>query len=117
VRVEALYKDSQGSGEKTGTFQTNFDATGFAPGCDPNTPPSFDVTKGDALVPPEKEAKHDEKNDKKADRDEKREAKKEAKPVTKPASPPPPKLPPPPAPPPAVAEPAPSSKSQQDFNP
>jgi hypothetical protein len=28
-------------------------ADNFGPGCDPNTPPSFDVTKGDAIAPKE----------------------------------------------------------------
>ena len=35
-----------------GSLKDEFDATGFAPGCDPNTPPSFDVTRGDMLAPP-----------------------------------------------------------------
>lgn len=52
VRIEAVLKDAQGSGKQTGSVDSTFDATGFAPGCDPNTPPSFDVTRGDALAPP-----------------------------------------------------------------
>src|SRR5580692_4341527 len=52
VRIEAVLKDAQGSGEQTGSVDSTFDATGFAPGCDPHTPPSFDVTRGDALAPP-----------------------------------------------------------------
>jgi hypothetical protein len=49
VRIEALTKirDQDRSGE----LRSDFDATGFAPNCDPNTPPSFDVTKGDLLLP------------------------------------------------------------------
>jgi hypothetical protein len=66
VRIEASAADGQGKNEKIGSLQADFDATGFAPGCDPNTLPSFDVTKGDALAPkpepkPDKEAKHEEK--------------------------------------------------------
>ena len=41
----------QSQNEDTGSLRSDFDATGFAPGCDPNTPPTFDVTKGDALAP------------------------------------------------------------------
>lgn len=33
--------------EITGTLETEFDATGFEKGCDPNTKPKFDITKGD----------------------------------------------------------------------
>jgi hypothetical protein len=121
VRIEAILSDSQGKGEKTGSLQTDFDATGFAPGCDPNAPPSFDVTKGDSLAPPpDKEARQDEKREeKKVDREEKKEQKKEARPTVKPVSPPPPKAPPPArpaAPPPSPAPPS-AAKQQQDFNP
>jgi hypothetical protein len=49
VRIEATSK--QGNSEETGALRSEFDATGFQPNCDPNTPPNFDVTKGDALVP------------------------------------------------------------------
>jgi hypothetical protein len=118
VRIEAVIKDGEGQGEKTGSLKSDFDATGFAPGCDPNTPPTFDVTKGDELAPPPE----DKKDDKKADKE-----KKEAKPPPpKPANaaPPPPKLPPPPAPPAATAAPAPAPTTPpptpppaQDFNP
>jgi hypothetical protein len=117
VRIEAVFSDSQGKGERTGSLQTDFDATGFAPGCDPNTPPSFDVTKGDALAPPaDKEVKQEEKREEKKG-EEKKEEKKEAKPTAKPASPAPAKLPPPPRPTsqPAAAPPPPAK--QQDFNP
>jgi hypothetical protein len=119
VRIEAVLSDSQGKGEKTGSLQTDFDATGFAPGCDPNTPPSFDVTKGDALAPPDKDVKQEEKREeRKGEREEKKEEKKEAKPTARPVSPPPPKPPPParPAAPPPPA-PVPPAKQQQDFNP
>jgi von Willebrand factor type A domain len=119
VRIEAVIKDGEGQGEKTGSLKSDFDATGFAPGCDPNTPPTFDVTKGDELAPPPE----DKKEDKKADKD-----KKEAKPPPpKPASaaPPPakPAAPPAPAPAPAAPPPAPTTPPPptpppaQDFNP
>ncbi len=39
VRVEAAFKDSEG--EKSGSFDSRFDAAGFAPGCDPSAPPTF----------------------------------------------------------------------------
>jgi hypothetical protein len=107
VRIEAFTKDDKGNEERRGSVTSEFDATAFAPGCDPNTPPSFDVTKGDALAPPEK-----------AKPDEKKEGKPQA-PVRKLASPPP-KLPPPP-PPPAASPPPPPPESPppppQDFNP
>jgi von Willebrand factor type A domain len=114
VRIEALYADSQGKDEKTGSLQTDFDATGFAPGCDPNAPPSFDVTKGDALAPPpEKEAKHEEKKEEK-----KKEDKKDAKPLSKPIAQPPARVSvsPPRA---SVGAAAPETPPppQQDFNP
>ena len=113
VRIEAAIKD-EGGQEKTGSLKSEFDATGFAPGCDPSTPPAFDVTKGDELAPPPEEKKSD-----KADKD-KKDAKPAAKPAT--ASPPPPKLPPPPAPtapaaPPAATTPPPAPPPAQDFNP
>ena len=106
VRIEAVVKDSRGTSEKTGSLESDFDATGFAPGCDPNTPPSFDVTKGDALAP-RREVKHDEK---KGTKEEKREEKRAARPASKPAAPAAARLPPPPPPPPAATPP-------QDFNP
>jgi hypothetical protein len=107
VRIEASAADSQGKNEKIGSLQADFDATGFAPGCDPNAPPSFDVTQGDALAPPKPE-KQDKKDDKQG------EKKKESKPAPKRAAP---------------AKPAPSTttkapsesprpaKQLQDFNP
>jgi hypothetical protein len=49
VRIEAVAK--LGNDEQTGDLRSEFDATGFTPNCDPNTPPTFDVTKGDALMP------------------------------------------------------------------
>jgi hypothetical protein len=52
VRIEAVLKDAHGNAQQTGSVDSDFDATGFGPGCDPTTPPSFDVTRGDALAPP-----------------------------------------------------------------
>ncbi len=52
VRIEATAKDEKGNVERTGSVTSDFDATGFGPGCDPNTAPAFDVSKGDALKPP-----------------------------------------------------------------
>jgi hypothetical protein len=105
VRIEAVVKANPNDSEQVGSLRDDFDATGFAPGCDPNTPPSFDVTRGDALAPPPPEKDKDKKVDAKVH-------------VTvKASSPPPPHLPPPP---PANAQPAPAPTpppAQQDFTP
>ncbi len=62
VRIDADVKDAKN--ERTGSLTSEFDAAGFAPGCDPNTPPTFDVTKGDALAPKKDEGdKHAEHKD------------------------------------------------------
>jgi len=129
VRIEASYADAQGKNEQTGSLRSDFDATGFAPGCDPNTPPQFDVTKGDTLAPkppaddsdkPDDKKKKDKDSDKDKDKGDK--PAKPAKPA-RPASPPPPKLPPPPPPAQAAPPPAPPPASPppppppQDFNP
>jgi von Willebrand factor type A domain len=105
VRVEAVVKNSPNDAEQTGSLKSDFDATGFAPGCDPNTPPNFDVTKGDALAPPPP--------DKKAD------VKVKAVVSVKASSPPPPHLPPPPPPSGAAQAAPPPAKpaAQQDFTP
>jgi hypothetical protein len=110
VRIEASASDSQGRNEKIGSLQADFDATGFAPGCDPNAPPSFDVTKGDALAPkPEKQATKDNKPEAK---------KKESKPAPKVAAP---AKPVPPTVPKATADGAsvstPPAKKPEDFTP
>jgi von Willebrand factor type A domain len=112
VRIEAVLKGDPSKGEQTGSLRSDFDATGFGPGCDPNAPPSFDVTRGDALAPPQDEPRREEK---KGDHETRR-----AKPP-RPASQSPPRPAPPPRPPPAqtpAAEPSsqPSDKPQ-DFNP
>ena len=109
VRIEASAVDSQGKNEKIGSLQADFDATGFAPGCDPNAPPSFDVTKGDALAPPKPEPEKQAKKD-----DKEREKKKESKPAPKPAAP---AKPAPSTATKAVRESPPPAKQQQDFNP
>ncbi len=140
VEIEAVWPDERKNEEK-GSLKSEFDATGFAPGCDPSSPPSFDVTKGDALAPPPAEDKERAKKEEKRQKDDKKEEKKEQKKEEKeekraehrappkPASPPaaaprataaPP--PPPAAPPPAPATPppppeAPPPKPAQDFNP
>ena len=107
VRIEAVAKDKDGKTEKTGSLKSQFDAAGFAPGCDPKTPPTFDVTKGDALAPP----KADKEKDKEPGKSEKSDAPKAT------PKPPPgagPKLPPPPPPPPLAPTPPPP---KDDFAP
>jgi hypothetical protein len=112
VRIEAALKDPEGQNEKTGSLKSDFDATGFAPGCDPNTPPTFDVTKGDELAPPLDDGKRSDKSDK--DRKDARPA--PAKPSVAPAARAAPAALPPP-PPPAATAPAPAPPPAQDFNP
>jgi hypothetical protein len=56
VRIEAVTKI--GDSERTGSLRSTFDATGFGANCDPNTPPSFDVTKGDLLAPAKPPERH-----------------------------------------------------------
>jgi hypothetical protein len=46
VRVEATVTNPKTKGEQTGSLRGDFDATGFGPGCDPKTPPTFDVVQG-----------------------------------------------------------------------
>jgi von Willebrand factor type A domain len=110
VRIEAVLKESQGTNEHTGSLRSDFDATGFQPGCDPNAPPTFDVTKGDALAPVEK--KEEKKEEKKKEDEKKEPPKAQPKPAPPPPKPPPPAPPPPPPPPAAPPKPPP-----QDFNP
>jgi hypothetical protein len=113
VRIEALYK-SNGK-EESGSLKRDFDATGFAPGCDPTAPPSFDVTKGDALAPtppapPKEEPAPPVEVKEKPEKPEKKKKERE-----KPARPAPPAAKPAP---PAPAPPAPAPpKPQQDFAP
>jgi hypothetical protein len=97
LKIEAEWKTPDGKSSKTGSFETDFDATGFGQGCDPKQPPNFDVHKGDALAPGEKkkdekkeekrvEKKEEKKPEKKA---EKKEEKKEEKKAEAPKLPPP----------------------------
>jgi hypothetical protein len=53
LRIEAIAKDAAGKSQRTGSFESEFDASGFSQGCDPNQRPNFDLTKGDALAPKE----------------------------------------------------------------
>jgi len=50
LTVEAHSKDPNGD-TASGHTKSEFDATGFGTGCDPNQKPNFDITKGDALAP------------------------------------------------------------------
>jgi hypothetical protein len=134
VKIEAVVKKNPNDTERTGSLKDDFDATGFAPGCDPNAPPSFDVSRGDLLAPPPPPDK-DKDKDKKAD-DKKADAKKDAHATVKASvsasaatagsskASSPPHLPPAP-PPQAAPEPAPAAPPaqpsppppQQDFTP
>ena len=49
VRIEA---DARWARRRDGIAAERLRRHGLRPGCDPNTPPKFDVTKGDALAPP-----------------------------------------------------------------
>jgi len=119
VRVEAVVKNSPNDSEQVGSLKDEFDATGFAPGCDPNAPPSFDVTRGDLLAPPPPPEK-----DKKADLKAHAAVKASVSTTTTVKASSPPHLPPPPPP---KAEPAPAPASPppaatpppppQDFTP
>jgi len=116
VRIQAVVKNEKDGSERAGNLRTDFDATGFAPGCDPNTPPSFDVTQGDLLAPPPDKPKKDEKQEK-PEKHPARPARpaapaaqaQPAQPAPQPSPPPPAASPPPPPPP--------TPKPAQDFNP
>jgi hypothetical protein len=62
VKIEAIAKSE--SSERHGNLTYRFKADNFAPGCDPNTPPSFDVTKGDAIAPKKTAEEQDRQPDK-----------------------------------------------------
>jgi hypothetical protein len=47
VTIKAKHTPKDKKKEVSGELETEFDATGFKPGCDPNTKPKFDITKGD----------------------------------------------------------------------
>ncbi len=106
LKIEAEAPTDDGKSKRSGAFETEFDATGFTKGCDPNTPPNFDIHKGDALKPKDKAEAKDKPEPKPtaapapkkepakgevkasghfgADRDEKPEAKPAPKPAPKP---------------------------------
>lgn len=119
LRIQALVVDSKGREQLSGSVTSEFDATGFAPGCDPNAPPNFDLTKGDALSPPASASAAPPSapppSEKSNPPEPEKEPQAEAKRATRkaPSSPAPPKLPPPPPP----ESPPPTPPSQQDFNP
>lgn len=122
VRVEAVVKPGPNANEEVGSLKDEFDATGFAPGCDPNAPPSFDVTRGDLLAPPpppekDKGKKADLKKDVhvtvKASVSASASTPKASSPPHLPPAPPPQAAPEPAAPPPAQTPPPPP----QDFTP
>ncbi len=118
VRVEAAVKNSPNDSEQTGSLKDEFDATGFAPGCDPTAPPSFDVTKGDLLAPPAPvEKDKGKKLDVKASAHVtvKATAGATAKPAGAPHLPPPP--PPESAPAASPPSPPPATPPPQDFTP
>lgn len=112
VTVEAVYKPKSAAGEgseRTGKTEAEFDASGFGPGCDPRTPPAFDVSKGDALAP-----KPDERRkDKEREKDDDKPKKPKAAPSGGGAS----QLPPPPPPAPAPPPPNHPAAEKQEFNP
>jgi hypothetical protein len=51
VELEAIAQTDKA--ERRGSLSYRFAADAFGPGCDPNTPPNFDVTKGDTIAPKE----------------------------------------------------------------
>jgi len=65
VSGEASTQSKPASGSRSGSMTSDFDAAGFGPGCDPNSPPHFDVTKGDALAPKKKDDDKDDEPKKK----------------------------------------------------
>jgi hypothetical protein len=97
VKIEATWKGEDGKSNKSGAFESEFDASGFTHGSDPKTPPNFDVTKGDALAPKKEEAKEEKKkeHDKDKDDDKKHEKKHEKKEEKKTAPSGPSPIPPP----------------------
>jgi hypothetical protein len=50
VTIKGKHKPEKKKKEISGDLETEFDATGFEKGCDPNTKPKFDITKGDAAA-------------------------------------------------------------------
>lgn len=54
VSIQATHA-VDGKNSQSGSLETDFDASGFKPGCDPNTKPKFDITKGDGLITKDEE--------------------------------------------------------------
>jgi len=106
VKIEANAKDEKG--ERSGSLVSEFDASGFTHGCDPNTPPTFDVSKGDALAPKKDDNDKNDRNDKASERKDDRPHPA----AVKPAQGGPARLPPSSAP-----SSSPTAKQPQDFNP
>jgi len=104
VKINVQAKDQKG--ERSGSLVSEFDASGFTHGCDPNTPPTFDVSKGDALAPKK------EDSDKSSSNGDKGEVKANVKATAKPSQGGSVRLPPPPSS--SSSQPA---KQPQDFNP
>ncbi|MFO7563771.1 MAG: VWA domain-containing protein [Enhygromyxa sp.] len=50
VTIKGKHQPEDKKKEITGELETEFDATGFAKGCDPNTKPKFDITKGEMVA-------------------------------------------------------------------
>ncbi|WP_394822547.1 VWA domain-containing protein [Pendulispora albinea] len=113
VKIEAQAKDEK-KGERSGSLVSEFDASGFTHGCDPNTPPTFDVTKGDALAPKKQTSEDNDKGEAKDKGSEKRSDQRADKPraaAVKPTQGGTVQLPPPPT------SSSPPAKQPQDFNP
>jgi hypothetical protein len=91
VRIEAVAPGEDGKGERKGSLTARFDATGFGPGCDPNRPPRFDVSRGDAIAVKdtarEREAERGKGAGKEPREHKKGDAKKPGQPVQPPANP------------------------------
>ncbi|WP_394837255.1 VWA domain-containing protein [Pendulispora rubella] len=108
VKIHVQAKNEKG--ERSGSLVSEFDASGFTHGCDPNTPPSFDVSKGDALAPKKEDSEKSSSSG-----GEKGEVKAGARATVKPSQGGSVRLPPPPSSSPA-SSPQPA-KQPQDFNP
>ncbi len=116
VRIEAVWRGPRGGGEQRGSVESDFDATGFGPGCDPNSPPNFDVTRGEELTPPPpRPAPPPEIKVVKATQETRKPLKHSPAPAAPKPAPPPPA--PPPASPPPTSPPPASSNNPPDFNP
>jgi hypothetical protein len=108
VRIEAVYKNKASKGgdaERTGSLSSEFDATGFTPGCNPDAPPTFSTTADARRDASPTRAPASDRDDRAASR---------PRPAPRPSASPRPApqsaeiLPPPPPPP---------AEQPQDFNP